>query len=62
MAETLRPDRDFKVVAKLARMIGISRPQMHNVLKGCRTLKPDLADLLIAQLGIPIASLGIGMA
>jgi hypothetical protein len=46
---------------KLARIVGISQPQMHNVLKGCRTLKPEIADLLIAQLCIPAVSLGIGM-
>jgi hypothetical protein len=71
MAEALRPNREFTVVApleairretvlrihsgeiterKLARIIGLSQPQMHNVLKGCRTLKPEIADLLIAQL------------
>jgi hypothetical protein len=47
---------------KLARRIGLSQPQMHHVLKGSRTLKPEVADLLIAQLCIPVASLGIGMS
>ena len=82
MAEALRPNREFTVVAlleairretvyrihngetterRLAKMIGISQPQMHNVLKGSRTLKPEIADLLIAQLCIPAASLGIGV-
>lgn len=82
MAEALRPNREFTVVAlleairretvlriqngditerRLAKMIGLSQSQMHNVLKGSRTLKPEIADLLIAQLCIPAVSLGIGV-
>jgi len=45
----------------LAQRIGLSQPQMHHVLKRARTLKPEVADLLIAQLGISVASLSIGV-
>ena len=83
MTETLRPNREFTVVAlleairgeavkrihngeiterALAQRIGIPQPQMHNVLKGCRTLKPEIADRLIAKLCIPAVSLGIDVA
>jgi hypothetical protein len=33
----------------LARLIGISQPQVHNVLKGARKLRPEVADRLIAK-------------
>ena len=36
----------------LARIVGISQPQMHNVLKGARTLQMDLADKIMAKLGL----------
>ena len=38
-------------------MLGISQPQMHNVLKGARTLRPELADRLVAMLEISVADL-----
>ena len=41
----------------LARMLGISQPQMHNVLKGARKLRPELADRLAASLEITVADL-----
>jgi hypothetical protein len=41
----------------LARILGISQPQMHNVLKGARTLHTDLADRLLWKLGISILQL-----
>jgi plasmid maintenance system antidote protein VapI len=41
----------------LARMLGISQPQMHNVLKGARKLRPELADRLAASLEITLADL-----
>lgn len=37
---------------RLARMAGISQPHMHNVLKGVRALTPEVADLLLASLGL----------
>jgi len=36
----------------LARMLGISQPQVHNVLKGARKLQPDLADRMMLKLSI----------
>ena len=41
----------------LARILGISQPQMHNVLKGARTLHADLADRLLSKLGISVLHL-----
>lgn len=41
----------------LALRAGVSQPHLHNVLKGIRPLSPDLADRLIAQLGITLADL-----
>lgn len=41
----------------LAKILGVSQPQIHNVLKGARTLQWDLADRLIADLGIKILDL-----
>lgn len=31
----------------LARILKVSQPQLHNVLKGARPLRPDLADALL---------------
>lgn len=33
----------------LARILGISQPQLHNILKGARKLRPEIADRLIAK-------------
>jgi hypothetical protein len=41
----------------LARILGISQPQMHNVLKGARTLHVDLADKLLWKLGLSVVQL-----
>lgn len=41
----------------LARVVGVSQPQIHNVLKGARTLKPDLADRLLWKLEIDVTDL-----
>jgi hypothetical protein len=41
----------------LARILGVSQPQMHNVLKGARTLHTDLADRLLWKLGISVLDL-----
>jgi plasmid maintenance system antidote protein VapI len=41
----------------LAKILGASQPHMHNVLKGTRTLQWDLADRLIAQLGMKLLDL-----
>jgi plasmid maintenance system antidote protein VapI len=36
----------------LARILGVSQPQMHNVLKGARGLRPALADRFLRKFGI----------
>ena len=41
----------------LARLLGVSQPQIHNVLKGARRLRPELADRLIATLELTILDL-----
>jgi hypothetical protein len=41
----------------LARMLQVSQPQMHNVLKGQRKLQWDLADALLSKLNITILDL-----
>ena len=41
----------------LARLVGLSQPQVHNLLKGARRLSSDTADLLMARLGISILDL-----
>lgn len=42
---------------RLARVIGVSQPHMHNVLKGVRALTPEVADLCLAGLGISVLDL-----
>jgi transcriptional regulator with XRE-family HTH domain len=41
----------------LARILGISQPQIHNVLKGARRLSGDLADRLLTTLGLRLIDL-----
>lgn len=41
----------------LARLLGISQPQMHNVRKGIRRLSVDLADRMMAKLNILLLDL-----
>ena len=41
----------------LARILGISQSQVHNVLKGARKLKPELADHLMSRLDISVLDL-----
>jgi transcriptional regulator with XRE-family HTH domain len=40
-----------------ARMVGVSQPQIHNLLKGARNLSPETADLILLKLGISIVDL-----
>jgi plasmid maintenance system antidote protein VapI len=42
---------------RLARMIGVSQPHIHNVLKGVRSLTPEVADLLLSGLGLSVLDL-----
>ena len=41
----------------LARRAGISQPHLHNVLKGIRTMTPDVADRLLEALHLPLEEL-----
>jgi transcriptional regulator with XRE-family HTH domain len=42
---------------RLARMIGVSQPHMHNILKGIRKLPPAVADRILATLEISVLDL-----
>ena len=37
---------------RLARLTGISQPHIHHLLKGVRSMKPEVADLLLGSLGL----------
>lgn len=41
----------------LARQLGLSQPQLHNVLKGARKLQTALADTFLTYFGISIKDL-----
>ncbi len=41
----------------LARMVGVSQPHIHNVLKGARVLTSDVGDLLIGALELSLLEL-----
>ena len=41
----------------LARILGVSQPQIHNVLKGVRKLRTELADRLIRSLEMSVLDL-----
>lgn len=41
----------------LAKILGISQPQIHNVLKGARKLHPDLADRLFRKFDMSVLDL-----
>jgi hypothetical protein len=41
----------------LAKILGISQPQIHNVLKGARKLRPELADRLIRKFEMSVLDL-----
>jgi plasmid maintenance system antidote protein VapI len=42
---------------RLARVLGVSQPQLHNVLKGARPLKPEFADCLFEHFEIGVVDL-----
>jgi len=42
---------------RLAHLIGISQPHMHNVLKGVRVLSPKIADRILSRLRISLPDL-----
>lgn len=41
----------------LARLLGISQPQIHHVLKGIRRLQPEFADRIMARFGVTVLDL-----
>lgn len=41
----------------LARMVGASQPHLHNVIKGIRTLSPEMGDRILAGLGMTVLDL-----
>jgi predicted XRE-type DNA-binding protein len=41
----------------LARILGISQPQMNNVLKGARKLTPETADIIFERLNMSVLDL-----
>jgi transcriptional regulator with XRE-family HTH domain len=44
----------------MARSTGVSQPHLHNILKGIRTLPPELADQLLALAGVTLPRLMSG--
>jgi transcriptional regulator with XRE-family HTH domain len=42
---------------QLAKLVGVSQPQLHNVLKGVRPLNGELADALLAHFEISLIDL-----
>jgi transcriptional regulator with XRE-family HTH domain len=42
---------------RLAGLIGVSQPHMHNVLKGVRTLSPGIADRILKTLEMSVLDL-----
>ena len=42
---------------RLAKVVGVSQPHMHNVLKGARLLTPALADDILQQLRLSLLDL-----
>jgi transcriptional regulator with XRE-family HTH domain len=42
---------------RLARLIGLSQPHLHNVLKGVRSLSPEVADRILRELKISLLDL-----
>jgi hypothetical protein len=41
----------------LARMVGVSQPHVHNVIKGVRTLSPKMSDRVLEGLGMTVLDL-----
>jgi hypothetical protein len=42
---------------RLARLVGVSQPHIHNILKGMRVLTPDIGDRILAELNMSIFDL-----
>lgn len=41
----------------LARMLGVSQPHVHNVIKGVRALSPKMSDRILEGLGMTVLDL-----
>lgn len=41
----------------LARRVGLSQTHIHNVMKGAREMTPEVADVLLGELGISLTDL-----
>ena len=54
---TLRIRNGEYTERQLARLVGTSQPQLHNVLKGARPLKQGLADALLRHFQIGLLDL-----
>lgn len=54
---TLRIRNGDYTERQLARLVGVSQPQIHNVLKGARPLKDGLADTLLRHFRIGLLDL-----
>ena len=52
-----RVERGDMTERGLARMTGISQPHLHNMLKGARSLSPQMADLILHHLHITVLDL-----
>lgn len=63
LIDRLRAELDYRIRSGewtergMARHLGVSQPHIHNVLKGIRTMSPDMADHVLGQLRIPMAAL-----
>ena len=42
---------------RLAGLVGVSQPHMHNILKGVRTLSPNTADRILRTLEMSVLDL-----
>jgi transcriptional regulator with XRE-family HTH domain len=54
---SLRIRNGDRTERQLAKLVGVSQPQLHNVLKGARPLKRELADALLAHFQISLLDL-----
>lgn len=54
---SLRIRNGDRTERQLAKLVGVSQPQLHNVLKGVRPLKGELADALLAHFQISLLDL-----
>jgi len=41
----------------MGRLLGISQPHVHNVMKGVRPVTPELFDLMLRRLGVDVLDL-----